>query len=70
MKTLNQIKTAFCSTTDVKDLQNLLMEAMSLVEFEQARASFLKARLGKAENQIKVLMSNIENLEKTLWNKK
>lgn len=70
MKTLDQIKRDFCSTVDVIGLQKLLMEAISLIEFEQASSAFLKHKIVSSDNQIKVLMGNIENLEKTLWNRK
>lgn len=68
MKTLDQIKVAFCKTgADPVTLSLLINDAIELIEFEQASKAFVQKRLADANAQIARQVAMIENLENTLF---
>lgn len=71
MKTLDQIKAAYCKTgADPVTLSLLLSGAIALIEFELASKAFAQKRLTDANAQIVRQVAMIENLEKTLFSGK
>lgn len=57
-------------TQDPGELFKLFEQSIGLVKFTQAQLAFSKKREQQLSDQVKRQTAIIDNLEKTLWNKK
>jgi hypothetical protein len=70
MRNADQLIAAALKTHDPIVLYKLVEEAVDGIRFVEAQLAFSRIREKKLEDQVTRQTSMIENLEKTLWNKK
>lgn len=70
MRNADQLIAAALKTNDPTALYKLVEEAVDGIRFVEAQLAFSRGREKKLEAQVTRQTAMIENLEKTLWNKK
>ena len=70
MKTRDTILTEALKTQDPAQLYALVEAALDLAQFNGAQRAMAEGRVAKLTEQVARQRAVIDNLEKTLWNKK